>query len=266
MQFRFLTLAFLFILASCGSSTSLSTKTDVAKLSKSKLIKLNKSKSFANAVFNTVKIKSKMSYKIGDASHKLGMSLRIAKGEKIWMSADFLGIPVAKMVIKKDSIHYYNKIDKTYFNGSFEFVKELVGVNVTYSVLESLFTGDLAINLENGKYRMFRSDVDYYLRNSDFNDYRTYVEIYPLTYKTKSQSISHHSGKNLFAAFYKNHQEVDEFLFPKDFEIHGKNKDKETILSISYSSVKFNEDLNFPYKVPKDCDKEIILNAKKVKK
>lgn len=265
MQFRYLALAFLFVLFSCGSSNSV-TSADIPRIKKTKLIKLAEANSFGSTKFNTVKINSKMSYKIGDASHKLGLKVRIAKGQKIWMSADFLGIPVAKFLVEKDSVHYYNKIDKTYFEGSFDLIKELVGLNFSYEILESLFTGDLAINLKKGSYRMFRSDLDYYFKNSDFNDYETRVEIYPLTYKTKSQSISHYSGRNFFAAFYKEYQEVDKFMFPKDLEIHGKNKERETLISMSYTSVDFDEDLRFPFKIPKDCDKEIVLKQTKVVK
>ncbi|MGY5352346.1 DUF4292 domain-containing protein [Wenyingzhuangia sp. IMCC45533] len=265
MQFRYLALLFLFVLASCGSSNSLTQQVDIPKIKKSKLIKLYDANSFANAKFNTVKVNSKLSYKIGDTSQKLGLKIRIAKGQKLWMSADFLGIPVAKLLVEKDSVHYYNKIDKTYFEGSFELLKELTGLNFSYEILESLFTGDLAINLKNGSYRMFRGESDYYFKNSNFSDYETRVELYPTTYKVKSQSITNYSGKNFLAAFYKEYKEVDSFVFPKDFEIRGLNNEKSSLISLSYTSVKFDEDLRFPFEIPEDCDKEIVLKTTKAK-
>lgn len=266
MYFRFLTVLTLFVLVSCGSKSALTHATKLpVKISKSKLTERNASTSFKTANFNTVKINSKMSYEIGKSSHKLGLKLRVAKGEKIWMSADFLGFPVAKILIQRDSVMYYNKIDKTYFKGSFDLIKELVGVDISYGVLENMLMGDTSINLNKGAYKLSREEGFYSFKNSGAKKYLTTVEVYPVTYKIKSQSIVHHGGDNSFRSFYKNHQLIDDFLFPKDVEIKAGNKEKKSIISMSYTSVTFNEKLTFPFKIPKECDKEIILNSEKKK-
>ncbi len=265
MQSRFLALVLVLILVSCGTNNTVSTNSEIPKISKSKLLKKNGAISFQNASYNTVKINSKMSYDIAGSSHKLGLKLRIAKGEKIWMSADFLGIPVAKLLIDNDSVHYYNKFNKTYFEGSFELIKEIVGVNVSYESLENLFTGDLALNLKKGDYRLSREDVAYVFRNSLLNDYINKVELYPLTHKLKSQRIKHYRGDRKLATYYKKYKPVDNFLFPEEIEIHGTNNDKESIIFMHYSKVSFNEKLSFPYKVPDDCDERIVLESEKRK-
>lgn len=260
MRFKYLIILFVFVLVSCGTTKPVSSGIESPRISKSKLIKKNALHSFKNADFETVKINSKMAYEIGDSSHRLGMKIRIAKGEKLWMSADFLGIPVAKLLVERDSVYYYNKFDKTYFKGSFDFVKELTGVNVTYDVLENLFTGDLALKLGKGYKTVIRGN-DYYLEDSS-SKYDTSVEFYPFTFKTKSQSMRHSSGKNSLSAYYKSHQNIKDFMFPKDVEIKGSNKGKNSIISMTYTKVTFDEELNFPFKVPKECNKEIVLGPK----
>lgn len=266
MQFKYLALVFLLVLTSCGSNKFVIPKVDVPIIKKSKLIALNQSKSFANAAFKTAKINTKLSYKSGKSSQKLGLKIRIAKGEKIWLSADFLGIPVAKILIEKDSVRYYNKIDKTYFEGSLNVIKELTELDFTYQTLENIFTGDLSIDLNDANYRLSREDTDYSLLNIDFEKYDIKVSIYPETYKTKFQGMFEHSGDNMFSVLYKGHFLVDELMFPKFLEIIIKNAKKETFISMVNTSVKFDEELRFPFKIPEECNKEVVLKTQKIKK
>lgn len=262
MQFRLLTVFILFLIVSCGVKKSVNPEIEIPQIKYSKLVKEYKAKSFKEAEFNTVKIDGKMSYRIGGTSQKLGLNFRIAKGEKIWVSGDFLGIPVVKMLIEKDSVRYYNKIDKTYFEGSFDFIEQLIGLKVSYAVLEKLLVGDIILNIEKKNFDMSVIENSYFVYDKKTRDYYIEAAIYPFTYKTKSQVIEHIFGKNLFATYYKSYQNIDGFLFPKELSIRGKNKEKETIITINYNDVKFNENLSFPYKVPKDCDKKVMLKPK----
>ncbi|NIJ44062.1 hypothetical protein FHR24_000501 [Wenyingzhuangia heitensis] len=264
MQFRLLAVCLLLFLVSCNSTQTLEPiKVDIPRIRESKLIKKYQANSFEDSGIKTVKIDAKMSYKIGDSSHKLGLKFRIAKGEKIWMSADFLGIPVVKMLIEKDSVHYYNKFDKTYFEGSFEFIKELIGVNVNYGVLEKLFMGDMILNIASKKYNVDIHDNAYFFYDTKNEGYYIEGALYPFTFKTKSQVIEQVLSLNKFAAYYKTHQMVNEFLFPKVVELQANNKGKITVISMIYKDVTFDETLSFPYRIPKDCDKEIQLKSKK---
>ncbi|ANW97368.1 hypothetical protein AXE80_14155 [Wenyingzhuangia fucanilytica] len=262
MQFRLLAVIMLFFMVSCSSKKNVNPEIKIPNIRYSKLVKEYKANSFKEAEFNTVKIGAKMSYKIGNSSQKLGLNFRIAKGEKIWISGDFLGIPVVKMLIEKDSVHYYNKFDKTYFDGSFDFIKQLIGVDVSYAVLEKLFLGDLILNIEKNRFKMDIHDNSYFIYDGGNKNYYIEAAIYPLIFKTKSQLIEHVLGENLFATYYKNYQEVEGFLFPKELNIKGRNKGKESVITIKYNDIKVNENLSFPYKVPKDCDKPVVLKSK----
>ncbi|GGF62750.1 hypothetical protein GCM10011397_02300 [Wenyingzhuangia marina] len=249
-------------MVSCSSKKKIVADLNIPNIKYSKLVKEYKVNSFKEADFNTVKIDAKMSYKIGNSSQKLGLNFRIAKGEKIWISGDFLGIPVVKMLIEKDSVHYYNKFDKTYFDGSFDFIKQLVGVDISYEVLEKLLVGDLVLDVEENRFKVQIVDNAYFIYDSSDVDYYLESAIYPSNFKTKFQRIEKIYTGAKFETYYKNYQEVDGFEFPKEFNFKGKNKGGEFIISIKYDDVKFNENLSFPYKVPKDCDKPVILKPK----
>lgn len=266
MQFRILAVLFVFVLSSCGTRKyNMVSVPRIPKISKSKLIDKININSFKNSEIKTVKINSKLSYEIANSSQKLGLKTRIAKGEKIWLSANFLNIPVAKLMIDRDSIHYYNKIDKTYFEGSFEFIKHLVGVDVNYEMLESLFTGDMIVNLDKGFYTLSRDNDIYTFKNTKTKSSYTEVEIYPLIHKIKSQSVKKTRDEKGLTAYYGKYQNIKDVFFPKDISVRAKNKEKNSLISISYSSVTFDEELKYPYKRPKDCNQEIVIGNGEIK-
>jgi len=264
MQFR--VLAMLFVLSSCVTRNYyMAPVQGIPKISKSELIEKTKTSSFKNSKIKTVKINSKLSYDIANSSREFGLNARIAKGEKIWLSANFLNIPVAKLVIDRDSIHYYNKIDRTYFEGSFEFIKKLSGVDVNYEMLENLFTGDMIVDLDKGFYTLSRDNDIYTFRNIKTRSSDKQVEIYPLIHKIKSQSVKNIRDKKKIATHYGKYQDIEGVFFPKDISVKAKNKDKNTLISMSYSSVTFDEDLKYPYKRPKDCTEKIVIGNRGIK-
>lgn len=264
MQFRLLAvIGLLFFIVSCGSNTMKNTA-EISNISKSSLYKEYQNQAFQNSSFNTVKIDAKLLYKSDKSSQKAGLKLRIAKGEKIWMSGDFLGISVAKLLIEKDSVFYYNKYDKTYFKGSFDFIKQIIGVDVSYQTLEQLLLGDLII--QNKKFKNYELEIKdnaYFLTDEKDYLYTKKASIYPLIFKTKYQSIQSNITKSLFQAFYNNHQEIEQFLFPKVIEFHGDNHQKHTLISINYDKITVNQQLRFPFKIPSSCTKQIVLNSQK---
>lgn len=262
MQFKLLTVFMLFLIVSCSAKKALSPEIKIPQIKNSKLVKEYKANSFKQAEINTVKIDGKMSSRIGNSSQKLGLSFRIAKGEKIWVSGDFLGIPVVKMLIEKDRVRYYNKIDKTYFDGSFDFIEQLIGIEVSYAVLEKLLVGDVILDIEKNRFNVNVKENSYHIYNTKTRGYYMEGAIYPFTFKTKSQIIEHIFEDESFSISYNTYQEVDAFLFPKETSIRAKKRGKESIITINYNDVKFNEKLSFPYKVPKDCDKQVVLKPK----
>lgn len=263
MLFRVFAVSLLFFIVSCHSNKTVTGTAEISAISPASLYKQNLSQSFQNSSIKTVKVDAKMYYKTQKSSQKLGLKMRIAKDEKIWISGDFLGIPIAKLLVEKDSVHFYNKFDKTYFKGSFEFLQQIIGSKVTYKTLEQLLMGDLILaNRKFKNYDLEIKDNAYFLSESEPQDYAKTASIYPIIYKTKYQSIENSLKNNLFQVFYNSHQNIDNFLFPKKLEFQANNQGKSSVISMDYSKVYVNEDLSFPFQIPDSCDKQIILKPK----
>ncbi|WP_010134293.1 DUF4292 domain-containing protein [Ochrovirga pacifica] len=263
MQCRFLALLTALVLMISCKSKNISDSAVVPEISKSSLYKKNLNVSFQNADITTLKIDAKLNYKDAQKSQKIGLKIRLEKGEKIWMSGEFLGLPIAKLLIENDSVFYYNKFDKTYFKGSFDFIHQLIGTQVNYTTLEQLLLGDLII--PNKKFKSFDLEIKdnaYFITDKKSSVYTKQASIYPLVFKTKQQSIYNQITQSLFQASYKSHQAVDGFLFPKKMEFTGTKQNKNSFIYIEYQDIVVNTKLGFPFKIPSSCNKQIVIPSK----
>ncbi len=102
-------------------------------------------------------------------------TIRILSGEKIWISAPLGAI---RLLITNDSIKYYNKLERNYIKTSFSYIENIIGLNITYEMLEKLLFGqpvlelgpkDFAkqLNMKNSQYEdklrsyIFKKLIDY---------------------------------------------------------------------------------------------------------
>ena len=100
----------------------------------------------------TIEAKLKVVYQDSKQKQKVSVKLRIEKDKVIWMNATFLGLIVARAKITPTSISYYNKINRTYFIGDFELLKNILGTEVDFFQLQNLLLGQAILDLKDQKY------------------------------------------------------------------------------------------------------------------
>ncbi|HAJ98664.1 MAG TPA: hypothetical protein DCM62_01425 [Bacteroidales bacterium] len=70
-------------------------------------------------------------------------SIRIQKDQAIWISlAPLLGIEIARIVIRPDSVWFLNRLNTTYFIGDLSFFNELVGTNLDFFMMQDVLMGN----------------------------------------------------------------------------------------------------------------------------
>lgn len=246
-------------LVSCGATkkvTEIKPRPEVNAL-RYKKVEANYSKNtFAKSKFETLKISAKANTIIGGKANKFGLNIRIAKKQKIWISADFLGFPVAKILLEPESVKYYNKINNTYFEGGYDMLSDFLGYSpLNYQTVENLLVGDIIFD----KFRGFNVDVinDLHVATNTAGRYVKTVKIDADIFKLIHQKVKHRSKKNLFEASYTSFKAVNGYMFPQKVRWNSTTGKKDFLLSMFNKSIKFDEKLNFPYKVPKECTKRI---------
>jgi hypothetical protein len=66
--------------------------------------------------------------------------IRMQKDTAIWISLRSYNIEGARLLITKDSVKFINRLEKTYYTGGFDFIKERFQMDMDYNMLQSIIT------------------------------------------------------------------------------------------------------------------------------
>ena len=129
-------LNFIFII-SCKTVNVLPTRTPIKNVELEALaqkIKANYPK------INKLRSRIKAVYDDGKREQQIIVQLRMETKKIIWLSATML-IPIAKLKVTPNEISFYEKFQKTYFQGNFNLINSSFGTSIGFSDLENLFLG-----------------------------------------------------------------------------------------------------------------------------
>ena len=183
--------------------------------------------------------------KAGKIGQTIPLSFRMKKGEIIWLSAP-LGI--AKALITKEKVQFYNKLDNTYFEGDYSISEKYLGVRLGFEALENLLLGQLlfrdrhtTFTLEEERYkgalRKDGLDLSFFLNTAFRMDSLLIVQ------EGKTQQ-----ERSLSAAY--TYQTVEGQLFPLSLLLQGSQGGEQVQLNLQLSNLQRNVSVKFPYTVP----------------
>lgn len=200
------------------------------------------------ADFKTAMGKIKAGYKTEDDSQSINITYRIEKDKAIWMSAKVMGLlPVAKVYITPERFQYYEKINRTYFDGDFSMAKEFLGVEVNFENLQNLLIGKSMFELKKNQ-MLFDDDAYVFLQNIEsILAYSAIID--SRRFEMKTQSLRNKNNESLEIDYFR-FQTVDKQRFPSKLLMTAKKDDEVVVIDIEYRSVIFDEELSFPFSIP----------------
>lgn len=223
------------------------------KLSSRQLIKEH-TKAFAN--FKTLQSRVKVEYQQGDMEQTHTINLRMEKDKTIWLSAT-LGIVRAKITPTK--VSFYNKLDNTYFDGDFSILSDLLGTELDFNKVQSLLLGETLFDLSIHSYKADVFDKSYVLqpkRQSELLE--VFLLLNPSHFKMDSQQIAQSLKHRMLQIDYKDYQEVNKQVLPKNVNIIAVEGNFETKINMEFKSISLDSDLRFPFRIPSGF-KEIVV-------
>ena len=242
---RFLYILFVIGLITSGCKSYQKTAYASTKnISKNKLFKQLKKHRFSA---KTLESRFAISYSDQNQSFSGNGKLRILKDSIIWGSLNFLGIPMVKFYMTPSKISYYNKLDRTYYDGNFDLLQKKLGIPVNFNNFQNLLTGDLIKSFENDKVSLKTSKNLYQLTPDD--THVTSVKVYPF-FKIMSELFSN-GGQETVEIHYKDYRTFDKENLPTyiSFDIPQKK------LKIRYKSIELNKSLSYPFELPDNYTK-----------
>lgn len=241
---------------SCKSSKVTGTNTRLG-MSAKKVIKNH----YNNALDKeTITAKMKVKYVGKSSLPGVTASLRIKKDETIWVSLSKFGFPVGKVLITQNKVTYYEKINKTYFDGDFSLLSNWLGTELDFEKVQNLLLGQAILNLKDEKYLVNLQKDKYQLTpKKNYNLFSILFLINPGNFKVNRQEISQKEENKTLTINYNNYTKVDDEVFPKEIYITASDAKNTSTIDVNYRSVVFNNPVSFPFKIPKHY-KRIVLD------
>jgi|TARA_B100000586_G_scaffold81455_1_gene57460 hypothetical protein len=220
--------------------------------------------------FTSLQARARIDYSSNNKIKTNTVTIRILAGEKVWISAPLGAI---RLLITKDSIKYYNKLERNYIKTDFSYIEDLLGLNVTYDMLEKLLFGqpvlelgsrdfEKKLNKENNQTpNKLRSYVFKKKVNFDNNQFIGLFYINPYNFKLNSQKFFEEQDSikiadkskmfkspQTFSINYKNYTTTNKEVYPKRILFLDSNNKS---INIDMKSVVINKKLNIPFRIPR---------------
>ena len=209
--------------------------------------------------FSTLYIKSNIIYQDENKTHKVEAEIKILKDTTILISMKFFGITMAKAIIKPNEVKYYEKLNKTYFEGNFEKLSEWLGTELDFYKIQNMLVGQPFEDIQNKAFSVKKSENTYQLENTE--DINTIISYFfnSKNLEFEKQQVTQIQQNRNFQISYKDFKEYNKLNLPLQHVIQAdKGKDK-TLISLEYVDVKIDEKITFPYSVP-DGYERISIN------
>lgn len=207
--------------------------------------------------FKTLYIKASAHYEDGKQSQNVNAEIRIKKDEIILVSVRVLGYTVAKALITPTRVSYYEKIGNKYFDGDYALLSKWLGTDLDFNKVQNLLIGKTIDNLNKGSYKASIKDGLHKLSATKGGITKDFL-FEGAKYLLKHQAITQEGSEPRHVhIMYPAYKEYERGTLPAEIKIEAVQKDTVNI-DLEYNSITFDENLTFPYEVPKGYEQITI--------
>ncbi len=248
----FFTVLFLY---SCKGTKAVTANT-IKKAKAEKIIANHYKNTFT---YTTLNARLKVKYEDATQSFSPTVTLRMEKDKKIWVSAKFLGITVAKALITPEKVSYYEKMNNTYFEGDFELLSEWLGTALDFDKVQHLLIGQALFDLREDAYESSIISQKYQLTpKKQLALFERLFLMHTDNYKMFTQQLKQPSKNRNLTINYLSYQKIGNQDFPKNIYVEALDADEKTVIKIEYRTVDYNAKVTFPFKIPSGYEQVTI--------
>ena len=245
--FRFFLIGIIFMFSACKSVAVLPSKIPVKKVDVSALaykIKSNYPK------INRLRSRIRAIYDDGKREQQVIIQLRLEAQKKIWMSASMI-IPIAKLLITKEGVSFYEKFQKNFFKGDFQLINQPFNTSFSFNDIENLLLGKPFLDPNLGRWKQITNPQYYILipqgRKSNFQPTLFFD---PTTFLLKEQRFLIQGSLQTLIISYKNHQRIQDSYIPQEIEIALFDGGKTKKVTLDFTRTDLPDKLYFPFEIP----------------
>lgn len=216
----------------------------------------------------TISAKASVKTEGGQQGGSFNITMRMHTDSMIWISVSpLLGIEVARLLISKDSVKFLDRLNNKYSITDFQFLSQLLDVNLDYEIVQGILTGNLFAYKKNKFNSVYVEDSCYILSTMSKRKLKRSLEdvditkpvvqdvwVEDSTYRVMKLSIEDLRVQKSLLTEYYDFRTTDGGLFP--FRSSTLVKSGQQIrIDIEYSRISVNTDLEFPFTIPQGYEK-----------
>ncbi|QCE41107.1 DUF4292 domain-containing protein [Psychroserpens sp. NJDZ02] len=246
-RISFILLLLTIVVVGCKSTKTVVTNGAVNSGLTTKQLIRNSTK--ANIDFNTLVSRLKIETTQKGSSKSYTVNLKIEKDKQILITST--PISIIRALITPDRVAFYNKWDNTFFDGDFTYLSKLLGTELDFNKVQNLLLGESIFDLNDDNYDLTANDKSYVLQPKKQRElFDLFLFVNPSHYKMDAQEILQPKEKRMLHIDYLTYQEVDKNTLPEQTKILAIEDEEELEINLELKSVKLNENIRFPFKIP----------------
>lgn len=178
--------------------------------------------------------------------------LRMQKDSVIWIKANKV-ITVLKAKITPKSFSFYIPVpkNKSYFEGDYETLKKMIGIDVSFDQLQNILFGQSIFDLKERKYIASVEEMAYTLRPKVQEKlFDLLFKINAGNFKVNEMHLTNENKQQNLRLKYGNYKQFQNMWLPMNITINAKEGVKYTFIDLAYKSITLDKPINIPYRIP----------------
>ena len=165
-------------------------------------------------------------------------------------------IPIGKLMITPQEVSFYEKFQKTFFQGNFDLINTPYNTDFDYSDIENLFLGKPFLDPSEGRWKQI-SNPQYYILIPQGNRTGLTPTLFfdPVSFLLKEQRFILPGTSYNLTIKYLRHIKIDGVSLPSLIEITLFDGTVSQRLELEFSRTDFTEGLTFPFEIPQGYSK-----------
>ena len=218
--------------------------------------------------FLTLNAKISGKYVGEDQSFSFKGNIKIQKDSLIWLTiSPGLGLELGRVLIDKDSIHFINRFDKTYYRSSFPDLSKRIKSTLSYKRIQAILIGNVMSDLAQKKYYssieaqkfVLCSISPKQLKKIEKSRRKPKQEVYlalvnPENSKILTQEFTNYGLDKSLKVNYQDFESHDEKWLAESIELKIDSANQSKSINLSYSKINLNKVLKFPFSVPRSYE------------
>lgn len=200
--------------------------------------------------FNYFSTKAKVDYIDATQNISTPIQIRIRQDSAIWMSiTPALGIEVVRVLIRKDSVFMINRLKKEYYAGSFDLIKQQIGLSVNYKLVEKLLIGDIPLKSTSSQ-KLTKTDSHFILEQL-LKDFTITNNVQKKNSRLDKLEIDGNLEEIETKIFYSNFTPINDVDFAQTIKLDQVRNGSKTKIDVDYTRTKISDNsLNMSFKIP----------------